>query len=230
MPQPSTSTSSAVAGLPPALAARRLQRPSWRDRRLLVGIVLVLASVVIGVQVVSTADTTEPMYAASRLLTPGERLTSGDLRVVRVRLSGLHGRYVSAASALQPGAVLIRTVPAGELVPRSAVGPAQAVTSRPVAVPVLAGAADGLRAGALVDVWVARKDATSDTFGEPTQVVQAAEVVSVSTGGGVLGGSGDASVRLLLAADLVPRVLSAVDNGDRVNVVPVPGSVPGTGS
>jgi hypothetical protein len=34
----------------------------------------------------------------------------------------------------------------------------------------------------------------------------------------------------LLTNDLVAQVLSAVDNGDRVNVVPVPGSVPRGGS
>jgi Flp pilus assembly protein CpaB len=211
-------------------AARRLRQPTWRDRRLLVGVLLVLASVVVGVEVVGQADTTEPVYAASRHLAPGQRLTRDDLRVVRVRLAGLQGRYLAAKSAPEPGAVVLRSVQAGELVPASAVGPPAAVTSRPVAVRVLAGAADGLRPGALVDVWIARKEAGADTFQEPTVVVQSAEVVSVSSDGGVLGGSRDATVRLLLAGNLVPAVLSAVDNGDRVDVVPVPGSVPKAGS
>ncbi|MFL6100389.1 MAG: flagella basal body P-ring formation protein FlgA [Actinomycetales bacterium] len=219
-------TETAMAGA----AARRLRQPTWRDRRLLVGILLVLTSVAVGVQVVSRADSTQPMYAASRHLAPGQRLTTDDLKVVRVRLAGLHGRYLAATSAPRPGVVVLRSVQAGELVPVSAVGPPAAVTSRPVAVRVLTGAADGLRPGALVDVWIARKDKGSDTFQEPTVVVQSAEVVSVSSDGGVLGGSRDATVRLLLASDLVPAVLSAVDNGDRVDVVPVPGSVPKAGS
>jgi hypothetical protein len=61
-------------------------------------------------------------------------------------------------------------------------------------------------------------------------VARSAEVVSVNSGGGVLAASSDATLRLLLSGDLVARVLSAMDNGERVDVVPVPGSVPGTGS
>ena len=57
-----------------------------------------------------------------------------------------------------------------------------------------------------------------------------AEVVAVSSEGGVLSSSSDATVRLLLTDDLVPQVLSAVDNGARIDLVPVPGSVPRGGS
>ena len=212
------------------LTARRLRPPRWRDRRLLVGVVLVLASVALGAAVVGRADTTSPMYAASHVLTPGQRLTSGDVHVVRVRLGHQAAYYLAVSKGLRAGAVVVRSVQEGELVPTSAVGPAETVTARPVAVPVGAAAVEGLRAGSLVDVWIARKDAGGQTFQLPEPVARSAEVVSVNGGGGVLGGSADATIRLLLSADLVARVLSAVDNGDRVNVVAVPGSVPGTGS
>jgi SAF domain-containing protein len=211
-------------------AARRLRPPSWRDRRLLVGVVLVLASVALGAAVVGRADTTSPMYAARHTLTPGQRLTGDDVRVVRVRLGRQASYYLAAPRGLAPGAVMVRSVLNGELVPASAVGAAEAVTARPVAVPVPSAAVDGLRPGSLVDVWIARKDTGGQTFQLPEPVARSAEVVSVAKGGGVLGGGGDTTVRLLLSGDLVARVLSAVDNGDRVNVVPVPGSVPGTGS
>jgi hypothetical protein len=61
-------------------------------------------------------------------------------------------------------------------------------------------------------------------------VVSSAEVVSVSSGGGVLSSSTETSVRLLLTNDQVPQLLSAVDNGARIDLVPVPGSVPRGGS
>lgn len=213
-----------------AATARRLRPPSWRDRRLLVGVVLVLASVALGAAVVGRADTTSPMYAASHVLTPGQRLTPDDVHVVRVRLGRQSSQYLAAAHGLGSGAVVVRSVQQGELVPASAVGPPESVTARPVAVPVPVAAVQGLRAGSLVDVWIARKDEGGQTFQLPEPVARSAEVVSVSTGGGVLAASSDATVRLLLSGDLVARVLSAVDNGDRVNVVPVPGSVPGSGS
>jgi hypothetical protein len=192
--------------------------------------VLVLASVALGATVIGRADNTEPVYAASHALLPGQALTTGDLRVVRVQLGAQAGRYLPAGPALAPGQVVIRSVQDGELVPTSAVGGQAAVTSRPVAVQVPAGAAEGLRPGSLVDVWIATKSADARSFGTPVAVVKGAEVVTVSTGGGVLSSSSQATIRLLLTNDLVGPVLSAVDNGDRVNVVPVPGSVPRGGS
>jgi hypothetical protein len=219
--------------LPPAPVARRLRPPSWRDRRLLAGVVLVLASVACGVAVVGQADTTEPMYAASHALVPGQQLTSADVHAVRVRLGRQAGRYLPAGRSIAAGSVVIRGVQDGELVPVSAVGGQQAVTSRPVAVVVPAVSADGLRTGSLVDVWVAAKGTaaqSAQTYDEPKIVVSSAEVVSVSSGGGVLSSSTETSVRLLLTNDLVPQLLSAVDNGARIDLVPVPGSVPRGGS
>jgi hypothetical protein len=215
---------------PPAPVARRLRPPSWRDRRLVVGIVLVLGSVALGATVVGQADETEPVYAASHALLPGQSLAAGDVHVVRVQLGGEAARYLPARRGLDPGQVVIRSVQDGELVPTSALGAQDAVTTRPVAVPVPAGAIEGLRPGSLVDVWIATKGADARGFAEPEPVVKGAEVATVSTGGGVLASSSEATIRLLLTSDLVARVLSAVDNGDRVNVVPVPGSVPRGGS
>lgn len=214
----------------PAPVASRLRPPGWRDRRLAVGVVLVLASVAFGAGVVGRADNTEPLYVAGHPLLPGQRLTAGDLQVVHVRLGGPQGRYLGPAALPADDAVVIRSVQDGELVPVSAVGTRDAVTSRPVAVPVPAAAAQGLRPGSLVDVWIATKGATPQTYDEPKAVVRGAEVVTVSAGSGVLSSSSDASVRLLLADDLVPQVLSAVDNGARVDVVPVPGSLSRSGS
>lgn len=213
-----------------APAARRLRAPSWRDRRLVVGLVLVLSSVALGAAVVGRADDTAPVFVADHSLVPGQPLRADDLRVVRVQLGGQQGRYLGAASAPAPGSVVIRSVQAGELVPSSAVGRPDAVTSRPVAVPVPAGAAQGLRPGSLVDVWVSAKGTVAGSFAPPRALVRGAEVVSVGSGGGVLSTASEVTVRLLLADGLVPQVLSAVDNGARVDVVPIPGSVPGGGS
>jgi hypothetical protein len=217
------------AGLP-APAARRLRPPSWRDRRLVVGVVLVLASVALGTLVVGRADDSRPVYAASRALLPGQPLTSGDLRVVRVRLGRPADRYLSAATSLPAGAVVIRGVQSGELVPMSALGTQQAITSRPVAVPVPSDTVDGLKAGALVDVWVARKSDDGRAFDQPTALVRGAEIVSVSRGSAVLASTTQTTVRVLVSDALVPQVLSAVDNDARIDVVPVPGSVPRGGS
>jgi hypothetical protein len=215
----------------PAPLARRLRPPGWRDVRLLIGIVLVLASVVVGAAVVSHGDTTEPMYVARHVLLPGQPLTGGDLRVVRVRLAGQSGRYLPAARPPPVGAVVMRGVLSGELVPLSALGDGSSVSTRPVAVSIAAEAAHGLRPGALVDVWVAAKADQPQSYQPPERVAGAAQVLTVTSESGVLSGAGSqATVQVLVSDELVPRVLSAVDNGARIDLVAVPGSVPRGGS
>ncbi len=221
-----------ASGLPAPTLARRFQTPTWRDTRLLVGVLLVLVSVVAGAVVVDRADRTVPVYAAVRVLTPGTTLASDDLRVVGVRLEGVTERYLSAARPPAAGQVLLRTVAAGELVPRSALGARDQVDLRPVSVPVAAEVADPLVAGVLVDVWVAARDPErgSTSYAVPRQVAVGAEVAGRATRRGTLGSSTASSVQLLLTAALVPQVIEAVDNGSRITLVPVPATVPRAGT
>ncbi len=205
---------------PTVPVARRIQPPSWRDTRLLVGIGLVLASVVGGATVIAGAGPAfpaadglrdlasrlpaatalvlvlPPVYAAARVLTPGTTIGADDVQVVSVRLESSGSRYLSAGAALQPGQVVLRTVAAGELVPRSAVGPRDQVDLRPVSVPIDADAAQPLTPGVLVDVWVADRDADggSSSYGEPKRLAEGAEVSGTSTNRGTLGSSTGASV------------------------------------
>ncbi|GAB3593012.1 flagellar protein FlgA [Angustibacter peucedani] len=211
--------------------ARRLRRPSWRDPRLVVGLALVLASVVLVALVVQHADDTRPVWAARRALTPGEQVTSADLVVRDVRVAGGDETYLPATGDLAAGQVVLRYVGAGELLPRAAVGPRDQVDLRPVAVPVSPEAADGLQPGALVDVWVAdRSDDRQDAFERPRLVAAGAQVSALTATHGALGGTTTSAVRLLLTPDLVPVVVEAVDNEARVTLVPVPATLAGTGS
>ncbi|WP_418605469.1 hypothetical protein [Georgenia sp. SUBG003] len=50
--------------------ARRMRRPTWRDPRLGVGVVLVAASVALGTWAVRDAAATVEVYAARDALTP----------------------------------------------------------------------------------------------------------------------------------------------------------------
>lgn len=215
----------------PEPVAHRLRRPSWRDPRLLVGLLLVAASVVGGALVVQRADDTRPVWAARRALTPGEPLGADDLVVRRIRLDAAQRTYLSAEQAPADGTVLLRFVGAGELVPSAAVGGRDQVELRPVAVPVAADAAEGLRPGALVDVWVATRRADrQDAFEKPTLVAAGAQVSAVTVSRGALGGTTTSAVRLLLTPELVPTVISAVDNQARLTLVPVPATLAQDGS
>jgi hypothetical protein len=195
-----------------------------------VGAVLVLASVVLGIAVVAAADDTVAVYAARRTLTPGATLGEGDLDVVRVRLEGSLDRYLTADGPPLADAVAVRTVGAGEIVPRSAVGSAGALALRPVTVPVEGPAPAGIGPGALVDVWISvlGPDRPGAEAAEPEKALAGVEVATVETGdAGLAAGTAATGVAVLLDDAGTARVLGALADGHRIDLVPVPGSVPG---
>jgi len=83
----------------PRPTAKRLQRPSWRDSRLLVGVVLVLLATTLGAKVIAGADDRVPMYAAVQTLKPGDRLTTDNLKRVDVQLGDATTVYLSRGAS-----------------------------------------------------------------------------------------------------------------------------------
>ena len=219
-------------GVPAPTPARRLRRPSWHDPRLLIGLLLVVGSVTAGSLVVAAADDTEPVYVATRPLLPGSRLDPTDLAVVHARLDSARTRYLSARARPPEDRVVVRSVPAGDLVPLSAVGSPADVDLRPVSVPVPQEGSEQVRPGVLVDVWVAARDPRRGVgvYAAPRRVADAVPVAGRSTRQGALGSSTTTAAQVLLGPDLLPQVLEAVDNEARITLVPVPATVPGGGS
>src|SRR5690554_2394750 len=70
----------------PAPPATRLRRPSWRDPRLVVGLLLVAVSVAAGSWVVTSAQAATPVWVARGTLTPGTQLSTEHLVAADVRL------------------------------------------------------------------------------------------------------------------------------------------------
>lgn len=209
---------------PAPVPAARLRAPSWRDPRLLLGLALVLASVLLGSWVVTTADRTRPVWAAAAPLAPGDAVGAPALTVVRASLGTDAARYLPADRPLPRGLVVLRTVGPGELVPRTAVGSASALALRPVGLPVTGALPPGLTKGSLVDVWVSPAPAPgAGSTAPPRQLATSAPVADVTRDEGALA-SRSATVHVLLDAEQLPQALSAVAAGAAVAVVLVPGS------
>ncbi len=92
-----------------------------------------------------------------------------------------------------------------------------------MAVPLDGARTDGLVRGAQVDIWIAERRAAAD-FAPPELVVAAADVRGVSEAGSGLSSSSGTQVQVLLEPDGVARVLGALANDYRVDLVLVPGS------
>ena len=136
----------------PSPEARRIATPRWLDLRLVLGVVLVVAAVLLGATVVSRAGDTRAVVAVRHDLAVGTVLRADDLTTVDVQLPG-HGRGVYLAKVDDAvGRTLDRAVTAGELLPAAAVATVHAGTT--LTVPFAAGAAPDLRTGQRIKVWV----------------------------------------------------------------------------
>lgn len=229
---PVATSSAAGSGTMPARPAQRLRRPGWRDLRLVVGVVLVLVSVAGGARLVSSLDDTTPVYAAAHDLLPGQPVTEKDLVPVPVRLGERVASYVDGSAPVAPGTFLVRQVGAGELVPADALGSARQALDKTVGVPVDTSAARSLATGAVVDVWVSRRDgeAVGEAYLDPELLLSGAVVDTVppeTTGLGA--GLGRTTVQVVVPADEVGKVIAAVDQAARITLVPAPRADSGSG-
>jgi hypothetical protein len=144
-------------GTPVPPAAQRVARPAWRDPRLWLGVLLVTGSVVVGARLLAAADDTVTVWAMTDERGAGTPVGAGDLVVQRVRFAddATLGRYFAADEPVPDDLVLVRAVGEGELLARSAVGPAdeEAVLRVPLEVDPNRVPPD-VAAGSVVDVWL----------------------------------------------------------------------------
>lgn len=210
-----------------AEAAQRWRRPSWRDPRLGIGVLLVAGSVALGSWAVGQADRTVDVLLAATPLTPGDRLADADLRAQAVRPDGLEGAYLAAGEQVPADAVVTRVVGAGELVPAAAVGSAEDLALRPVVVPLAGPTPAGVVKGAMVDLWltpasglgVVREEEPS----EPRLLAAGLVVADVVVADSVFSGSGGSAAHVLVPQGDLPEVLAALSGQEAVVLVPVPG-------
>jgi hypothetical protein len=220
----------------PTPTASRLRAPSWRDSRLLVGVLLVLVSTVAGAVVIARADDRVPVYAAAGRVAPGERLTADDVTVVRAQLGDGAAPYLPADRPLPADAYALREMRRGELIPTASVGGAAQVGVQQVSLLVDATSAGALSAGSVVDVYVNRPAEGSSGVGAvryagPERVLERVSVVRVAGDDAVLGGAtATRAVQVMVPTAAVRDLVGDVDLGARITLVPVPGGVAGPAS
>lgn len=209
--------------------AKRLQKPSWKDSRLVVGVILVIASTTLGARLVASADDRMPYFVAVDNLVAGETVTAASFQRVDVALADSLGRYVAADAPVPEGRIMLRDVLAGELVPTAALGAPGDVEVQRVTVTADAQSTAGLERGHRVDLYVtpdATRRVTDD--GEPrrtSRLLQAVAVVDVRAGDGGFGATATTSVQLYVPAEHVRAVIEAVDQDAKITLVPVKGLV-----
>lgn len=204
--------------------APRLAKPSWKDPRLLIGILMVLASVAGVVALVGNADKTVPMYAAKDALVVGQKVSHDSFRIVQVQLGEVDGQYLDPAAALEGNMVAIRMVPRDELVPRSSIGHTDALDRKPASVSVDEPLPKEVEVGTHVDVWVSLPDERNG-FQAPVLMLPGAEVAALNVASTSLGSGKNTQLMVLVTDEQMPKFLGAVANKAKVSVVWNPGAV-----
>ena len=209
-----------------APSAKRLQKPTWRDSRLLVGILLVLLAATLGAKAIASADDRQPYYVVADDLVPGDRVAMDSFKRVDVLLADGLTPYVAADAPPPVGRYVLRGLKAGELVPSSALGAADQVGVQRVTVRVDSVSAQSYAKGSLVDVYITPKAARgSDAPTAKTERrLERVTVAAVLTDGGGFGANATTSVQILVPSDQVQTVIAAVEADAKVNLVPVAGS------
>lgn len=198
-----TDTSLLPTGPAASPTPRRLARPRWLDPRLIGGVALVLAAVLLGSVVVSSADRRQPVWSLSRDVAAGTVLTGADLRPVRVQLGAATSRYLGADVAVA-GRTVRRALHAGELLAAAELAdPEPGVT---VTIPMRPENAPEISRGERITLWLSTKSCRGQVLlsGVP---VQSAEKVAGSAFGSA---TGSLLVVRVSAAD-AKRVVSSLD-------------------
>jgi len=195
----------------------RLRKPSWKDPRLLIGMLLVLASIAGVVAIVRAAETRTTVYAARDDIGVGQDVNPDDLVGVEVRLGDAEPRYLTDPTALA-GRVAVQRIAKGDLVPVSALGSADGLGRRPVSISLTEALPASVVEGARVDVWVALPDGRNG-YAEPKLLVPAAEVAHLETSASALGGQRETTVHVLVDPQQLPALLGAQANKAKVIVV-----------
>ena len=202
----------------PSLASTA--RSSHRlDARLLVGLALVVASVAAVVGIVTAADEGEDVLTAPTLLTAGRLLTIDDLEVRRVAL-GIEGHgYLTPDDVPAEGLIVTRTIGAGELVPRAAVGDARGPSATTVVVALSTALGATVRPGDALDLWSAPA-LDAGRFGAPAVIASGTQLVRTVTEEGIVTGTEAGRIELLVPRRDVARILHALANGDALSAIP----------
>ncbi|MET1065592.1 MAG: hypothetical protein ABWX85_11560 [Arthrobacter sp.] len=200
----------------------RLKKPSWKDPKLLVGVLLVLASVVGVISLVGAADQTAEAYTAREAIAVGEKLTVDKLNRVRVRLGDVEQHYLTPATGVAEGLVAAQRIGKDQLVPRESLGQQDGLDRKPVAVTVEEALPAQAVAGSRVDVWVALPD-TRNGFSQPTLLLPGAEIAQIAPGSTALGSARSTVVMVLVADEQMPGLLGAQANKAKISVVWNPG-------
>lgn len=208
-----------TSSTPPVGTAPRIKRPSWKDPRLALGAVLVLASAAGTVYLVKELNHTTAVYVAGSNITLGEELNSKNLHIENVKLGESTSKYLVVDPELIKNARANTFISEGELIPLTSITHSELGSRRPINLELPADLTPAITPGSFVDVWIAQREQGGATYGVPEQLTSMVEVSArVSRAGGLVGQNGT-NLELLVEPSHMEPLLQALANDSRIIVI-----------
>lgn len=207
---------------PPERARSAALNGPWRDPRMIVGVMLIAASMVGGGLALAAADRTVAYWAVSSRVHEGERVKRSDFTVaaakVPARTAGTLIRTDAALPRRLGEMVWAQSLTGGTLVSPQHLRAARSVVEVPITVGSGGVPAD-LRRGDVVDVWVSAGDTgASAADAKAVKLLSRARVVSRASSGGLDGGPATTVVVDAAGATVDGRLVAAMSSG-RITLV-----------
>lgn len=194
------------------------------DLRLILGLLLMAASVAGVIGYVSLFDRTTPVYVARAAIPSGTELRSDDLRVEQMNLAEAEALYLVPADPMEH-LVASRPIAPGELLAKSAVSSSPLTDSITTVVSVSGPLPSSVSIGRTVDVWASADGSVrGEEVPPPYSVVTGAEVIHIDEPAG-FGASDAHSVEIRVPKVKLAALLAASSRGLAFTLVSV-GSTP----
>lgn len=197
----------------------RFTLPRMRDPRVLVGIILVIASLLGAWAVITRVANTVTVWAASKPLASGSTIDQDSLTAVEVRLPDTEDKYVRTDQSSPVGMSVTGSVAAGELVPASVLVDPARLDGRVIALDIPGNLPQAVQAGAFVDVWATD---TKDEETQPVEVLSRAHVHAVGRDEGGFTSTAGTRLEIYVPNDKLQQVLEVVATDHRVSIVAYP--------
>lgn len=207
--------------VPEAVAlTQRMQKPGLRDPKLLIGLLLIAVSISAVVGIIHVTNKTTTYYVAARDLTVGEQLTAEDIKPVEVNLADSAAHYLDSADIPADQSLIVDNIRAGQLISRTSLAALDPQGRRESSILLESGLAKNFTPGQRVDIWVSKHAETGNGYKDPQLIATGAEIASITAEESMIGGTGKSTVQLLLSEQALPNLLAAVNNEDKINLVP----------
>lgn len=214
--------SSQASGTSAQVPAARLRKPTVKDPRLVIGILLVALSVWIGTWAVGNAKQLDIAYVAANPLVPGQPIKASDLRPVELNLAGQSSHYLRKGIEAGETVIAVRAIGAGEVIPVDALTSQDSVNSRIVALPIAEDLSKTISVGSQVDLWHIPK-ANSGEETAPREVAKGLYVSEIPDSGGAFSVSSGRIVHVVVPVAGVPDVLAALKEDGTLTLLSIPG-------